>query len=219
MVDCQGLGYVPFGNLIFQAVCLNNSLTFFSKHLVLWRLTTKSKKQSERNQQARISTNTECGASPTLSGMNDWASLGTEKQLQRVSDDEEEEQGRPDKKKRMDAKMKQFIRDQFKAVSTKEQVEEIGLRMAKNEERIIENAESIARTTETVGKLRDSIAKIEQEIISERRGLEKRVERAVDDAMKKDRQRGMGGADKQRQDEFELARKSLRIWPIIWAED
>ena len=87
-----------------------------------------------------------------------------------MSDDEEEEQDRPNKKRRMDAEMKQFIRDQLKAVATKEQVEEIGSRMAKNEERIIENAESIVRTTETVGKLRDSIAKIEQEIISERRG-------------------------------------------------
>ena len=97
--------------------------------------------------------------------------------------------------------------------------------MAKNEERIIENAESIVRTTETVGKLRNSIAKIEQEIISERRGLERRVERAVEDAMQKDgrQQRGTGttmrDADERQHDGFELARKSLRIWPIIWKED
>ena len=107
--------------------------------------------------------------------------------------------------------MKLFIRDQLKAVATKEQVEENGSRMAKNEERIIENAESIVRTTETVSKLRDSIAKIEQEIISERRGLEERVEHAVEDAMKKDgkQQWGIRGADEPGHDEFELARRSL----------
>ena len=51
-----------------------------------------------------------------------------------MSDAEEEEQDRPKKKWRIDAEMKLIIRDQLKAVSTKEQVKEIGLRMAKNEE-------------------------------------------------------------------------------------
>ena len=40
---------------------------------------TRSKKQSERTRQARISANKECGASPTLSGTNHQAPIGTEK--------------------------------------------------------------------------------------------------------------------------------------------
>ena len=95
---------------------------------------TRYKKQSERNRQARISTNKECGAAPMLSGAINRAPNGTEKRTLCMSDAEEEEQDRPKKKWRIDAEMKLIIRDQLKAVSTKEQVKEIGLRMAKNEE-------------------------------------------------------------------------------------
>lgn len=146
-------------------------------------------------------------------------------------------EGEPQSGKRlkMDAQTKADMQELFKTklvnVATKEQIERVVTNIEANSKKIKANEAQIHKQGVEFNKqsvelknIRGSIQRLEAEATEGRRGLDKRIGDAVARAVAGSASEGSGLSaaarrEERRFQEFDKARKSLRVWPIDGGND
>ena len=112
------------------------------------------------------------------------------------------------KRTRMDEEMKTFMaemRRKFDEMPTRDQFDGWGVKIDNNRSDIDKNKERIDANSKHILSMQASIERIEQDQIEARRGLLGQIERAVG---------GRTVGVDRREEEFNRARRSIRVWPI-----
>lgn len=95
--------------------------------------------------------------------------------------------------------------DNLGKLPTAEQFEAFGCKIEKNTEEIASNAKKISDQDSRISRLTQSVEKLERENIDMRRGLDGKIKTVVE---------ARSGTQDATRDEYNIARKSLRFWPI-----
>lgn len=119
------------------------------------------------------------------------------------------------KKLKMDAEMRSFIKAELEKVASKDQLVSIAESIKENSNRI-KGIESRMETQSTeVASVRNSVQRLEIQATEDRRGLDRKIRAVVNEAME-----GASGRptttslDDRKFQEYDRARRALRIWPI-----
>ena len=144
-------------------------------------------------------------------GIPDKAS---QKRPREVLTGEEAQEG--GKKHKMDEELRKFIKSELEKVASKEQLDSFAQQIASNTEKISSMDKRMKEQGEEIKSVRGAVRQLELRSVEERRGLDKKIREAVSVAVDSKMASGANPMrmEERKFDEYDLARKSLRIWPI-----
>ena len=172
------------------------------------QLDKKEKKQDEKTE----NDTTPAGGGASLTGEKETSPNRSGEGGRKRKNSASSGTGGNSKKTRMDEEMRSFmadVRTRLSEIPTRTQFEDYNNRIRLNSDNIDANKNKIDEHEQQLASVRNSIERLEQEQVHAKRSLASNIEKTV-----AARTGARGSSDRELDEEYDRARKSIRIWPI-----